>query len=219
MKKGLKALLLVMCAFVLVVATVFTTLAFLETRTQNILNTFSIGSVQIELKEAEVDMYGKLADENNINYVTKGQEYKIVPGQEYVKDAQLTVKAGSEKSFVYVEVKNTLPNNLLTTAPAIAEGWNVLKNGDTTVPNVWYKEVSANAVASGDLSIPVFATLRDDTKATFKVADEISGITIDKATQNIIITGYAIQQDGFDAYSGWLQVSALAEKTTENEAA
>ena len=59
MKIRTKALLLVMCAVLLVVTTVMATLAFLTSTTKVVKNTFTVGNVVITLDEAPVDANGK----------------------------------------------------------------------------------------------------------------------------------------------------------------
>ena len=82
------------------------TLAYLTDR-DSVANTFTVGNVNITLDEADVDEDGKyiynldgtLADR------VDGNEYHLIPGQTYVKDPTVTVKAGSEESYVRMEVE------------------------------------------------------------------------------------------------------------------
>ena len=98
MKKGLKALLLVMCAIVLVVATVFTTLAYMTSKTDTITNTFSVGNVTITLDEA---LIGSTSGERT----SDDQQYQITPGGEIAKDPTIHVDANSEASFIYARIR------------------------------------------------------------------------------------------------------------------
>ena len=54
MKTAKKAMLMTLCAIILVVATVFGTMAYL-TSTDEVNNTFTVGNVKITLDEAKVD--------------------------------------------------------------------------------------------------------------------------------------------------------------------
>ena len=60
MKTRNKALVLTLCAVLLVVATVMGTLAYLTAETGPVTNTFTVGKVDIELKETKTpDADGK----------------------------------------------------------------------------------------------------------------------------------------------------------------
>ena len=106
MKKSVKALLLVMCAIVLVCATVFTTLAFLQDSTRTITNTFTVGKVVITLDEAKVDEYGvPVSPAERV----KTNEYKLIPGKTYTKDPIIHVDDESEKCWLFVKIENGIP--------------------------------------------------------------------------------------------------------------
>lgn len=116
MKTKTKALLLAASAILLVVATVLTTMAFL-TDTDEVVNTFTVGNVQITLDEADVDEMGtpldkegkaveKLADAERV----KANTYKLLPGHTYTKDPTVTVLANSENCYVRILV--TLPKTV-----------------------------------------------------------------------------------------------------------
>ncbi len=119
MKTRSKALLLSLCAILLVASTVFGTLAYL-TDTENVVNTFTVGHVYITLDEAKVNDMGDPLDENG-NKVTDREKaerltgvekdatgtngYHLLPGHTYTKDPTLTVLAGSEEAYVRLLVK------------------------------------------------------------------------------------------------------------------
>lgn len=98
MKSMKKAVLLVICAFALVTAAVFGTLAYLTDQTE-VVNTFTVGKVDITLDEADVDPDGTPIE--GADRVTEN-EYHLIPGKSYVKDPTVTVKAGSEESYVRI---------------------------------------------------------------------------------------------------------------------
>ena len=97
MKTTKKALLLTLCAVLLVVSTVFVTMAYLTSTTDVVKNTFTFGKVAISLDEAKVDLYG--VPEEGAARVTKN-DYKLIPGHTYTKDPTVTVKADSEESYI-----------------------------------------------------------------------------------------------------------------------
>ena len=101
MKANKKALALVLCAVMLVAASVFGTLAYL-TDTDAVTNTFTVGKVDIKLDEAKVDIYGEEIE--NADRVT-ANKYHLIPGHEYTKDPMVTVLPGSEESYVRMMVE------------------------------------------------------------------------------------------------------------------
>ena len=119
MKTKTKALLLALCAILLVVASVFGTMAFL-TDTQTVENTFTVGQVHIKLDEAKVNAEGKplntsgavvddLANAARVSTAKgvatpAGNAYHLLPGQEYTKDPTVTVVGGSEDAYVRIIV-------------------------------------------------------------------------------------------------------------------
>lgn len=103
MKTKSKALLLALCAVLLVAASVLGTLAYLTSRDQ-VTNTFTVGKVALDLWEHEIDANGKATEETT----DKGNEYvDIMPGHTYSKDPTVTVKADSEASYVRLMVTVT----------------------------------------------------------------------------------------------------------------
>lgn len=100
MKTKSKALLLTLCAVLLVAASVLGTMAYL-TSTAKVENTFTIGKVEIKLDEAKVTADGIPVE--GAARVTENS-YKLMPGTTYTKDPTVTVKAGSEESYVRMKV-------------------------------------------------------------------------------------------------------------------
>ena len=142
MKTAKKAMLMTLCAIILVVATVFGTMAYL-TSTDEVTNTFTVGKVAIKLDEAEVDENGAAVSGARV----KANEYKLLPGHTYTKDPTVTVVDGSEASYVRMKVtfNNASKIIALCTDPEYADG------GSTGVENAYplirmVKFVGANAV-------------------------------------------------------------------------
>ena len=95
MKTKSKALLLTLCAVLLVAASVLGTMAYL-TSSDNATNTFTVGKVEIKLDETDVT--------NPTGSRVQANSYKLMPGTTYTKDPTVTVKAGSEESYVRMKV-------------------------------------------------------------------------------------------------------------------
>lgn len=100
MKTRRNALLLSFCAVLLVVASVFGTVAYMTSKDQ-VKNTFTVGKVAINLDEAKVTEDGKLVEGADR---VKENSYKLLPGLTYTKDPMVTVLDGSEASYVRMKV-------------------------------------------------------------------------------------------------------------------
>lgn len=100
MKKTSKALLLTLCAVLLVAASVMGTMAYL-TDTDKVENTFTVGKVDIKLDEAKVNTDGTSVEGAAR---VQGNEYHLLPGHTYTKDPTVTVLQGSEESYVRLKV-------------------------------------------------------------------------------------------------------------------
>lgn len=113
MKTKHKALLLSVCAILLVVASVFGTLAYLTDK-ETVTNTFTVGKVGLKLDEAKVNQMGESDGETRWQPTDsdEAQEYHLLPGHTYVKDPTVTVDAGSEKAYIRMMVTVTFKEAL-----------------------------------------------------------------------------------------------------------
>ena len=210
MKTRSKALLLTLCAVVLVIATVFGTMAYL-TSTDEVKNTFTVGSVAIKLDEAKANTDGSLVA--NADRV-KANSYKLLPGHTYNKDPMVTVLKGSEPSYVKMTVTFSKANELdAIFAPdganltSIFNGYNATNwigkgntkdaAANTRTYEFWYKET----VDAPDADVALDA-LFDSITVPGEITNEqlatIEGMTI-------TVNAYAIQADGFaNAEAAWV---------------
>ena len=149
MKTKSKALLLTLCAVLLVAASVLGTMAYL-TSTDTVTNTFTVGKVEIKLDEAKVNADGIPVE--GAARVT-ANSYKLMPGNTYTKDPTVTVKAGSEESYVRMKVtfNNATEIIALCTDPEFADEVTGVENAFPLIRMV--KFVKANA-AKWDGIIP-----------------------------------------------------------------
>lgn len=142
MKKTSKALLLTICAVLLVAASVMGTVAYL-TSTDKVQNTFTVGKVAIKLDEAKVGTDGTPVEGADR---VKENGYKLLPGHAYTKDPTVTVLKDSVESYVRMKVtfNNAAEIIAMCTDPEFAE------DGPTGVENAFplirmVKFVEANA--------------------------------------------------------------------------
>ena len=154
-KTKTKALLMSLCAVLLVAASVLGTMSYL-TDSKDVKNTFTVCNVAIKLDEAKVDENGTQVvdkDGNPVARVTEN-EYKLLPGHTYTKDPTVTVLAPSVESYVRMKVTFNKASQIIAmcTDPEFAE------DGPTGVENAFplirmVKFVEANA-AKWDGIIP-----------------------------------------------------------------
>ncbi len=141
MKTKSKALLLTLCAVLLVAASVMGTMAYL-TSTDTVENTFTVGNVKITLDEAKVNTDGiPAAPAERV----KANEYKLLPGHTYTKDPTVTVKAGSESSYVRMKVtfNNAAQIIAMCTDPEFADEITGVENAFPLIRMVNFVEANA----------------------------------------------------------------------------
>ena len=141
MKTKSKALLLTLCAVLLIAASVLGTMAYL-TSSAEVKNTFTVGKVEIKLDEAKVTADGipvEGADRVQAN------SYKLMPGTTYTKDPTVTVKAGSEESYVRMKVtfNNAKAIIALCTDPEFADEVTGTENAFPLIRMVKFVETNA----------------------------------------------------------------------------
>lgn len=185
MKTARKALLIALCAVLLVAASVMGTLAYLTSTTEVVTNTFSVGKVVITLDEAPVDAEGKETAGTRVT----ANKYHLIPGSSYDKDPTVHVDADSEDAWLFVKVENGI--SAIETGTTIAQqmagkGWTLVE-GQTNV--YAYKEI---VKASGDYVV----------FENFQISGETDVASYTDAS--IKITAYAIQAENFDtAAQAW----------------
>lgn len=176
MKKKLTTVL----AIVLVVAlSVAGTYAYLTDKTGPVVNTFTVGNVDIDLTE------------------TTGNSYKMVPGTPIHKDPKVTVEAKSEACWLFVKVEKSANFDDFLTCN-MAEGWTALEGVD----GVFYRQVEAGA-ADQDFAVLANDTVTVKPDVTKAMMD---GLT-DATRPTLTFTAYACQTAGIDtAAQAWDEV-------------
>lgn len=206
MRTKMKALVLSLCAVLLVVTTVFVTMAYLTSQ-DSVTNTFTVGKISLTLDEKDTD---NSETDTTTESRDKANEYHLLPSNTYEKDPTVHVAANSEDCYVYVKVTNGIAGVEAATKTydegeyksisdqITALGWTQLVV-DTAVTGVYYKTVSQRDTVQ---DLVVFNE--------FKIAEEISSetladyVTDTDATKIIEVTAYAVQQAGFtDAADAW----------------
>ena len=212
MKTKSKALLLTLCAVLLVTASVLGTMAFL-TSTASVKNTFTVGSVKITLDEAKVTPDGKPVE--GAARVAENS-YKLMPGHTYTKDPTIHVDDASEDCFIRAKVTLTNAKEWIAIATKYADNKveNIIKGTDDniwwvsqpavdeTANTVTYTFVYKNESHTDELGKRIWTSTDSKDLVLF---DEIAipgGLTNDElaavGSSKITVVAEAIQADGFE---------------------
>ncbi len=173
-----RTIVLILAVVLVFGAAVGGTLALLIDTTETVTNTFTVGSVDIDLDE------------------TTGAEYKMIPGVDISKDPKVTVMAVSEECWVFVKIEEA--NNLDTFIDyTVATGWSELAGQE----GVYWRKVSDTAENQ------TFSVLADD-KVTVKdvTADQLNGLG--QNLPKLSFTAYAVQAEGIaNETLAWAEVN------------
>ena len=193
MKTRSKALLLALCAVLLVAVSVLGTMAYLTSKTQVITNTFTVGDINIELTETKPE----------------SRSAKIIPGVDIEKDPKVTVKANSEACWLFVEVKEEGTFVATKVTYSIADGW--MKGDGTKIPaNVYYRSVDA---VTTDTDFYVLKGNEAHKNGVVIVSDtltkaDVNNINAGANQPKLTFTAYAVQKEGIDtAAAAWEKVN------------
>lgn len=171
------------------------TLAWLLHESNVVTNTFTYGTITIELTESNK------TNKTGIAYTN------VVPGDELDKDPVVTVKKGSEKCFVYVLITNQLGS---AATYNITGDWIKIGEKDNTVLYRYTGKPVDASETEKDLAVFTKLTFSDD--LTVKDVAELKDKTV-------VIKAYAHQSDNTtidvadDAAIGWAE---LTKVTTNN---
>lgn len=212
MKTKSKALLLTLCAVLLVTASVLGTMAFL-TSTASVENTFTVGSVKITLDEAEVTTDGKPVE--GVARVAENS-YKLMPGHTYTKDPTIHVDAASEDCFIRAKVTLTNAKEWIAIATKYADNKveNIIKGTDDniwwvsqpavdeTANTVTYTFVYKNESHTDELGKRIWTSTDSKDLVLFNEIAIPGGLTNDElkgvGSSKITVVAEAIQADGFE---------------------
>lgn len=197
MKKKLGILI---CAVLLVVASVGATLAWLSDKTQEVTNTFTVGDINILLNE------NGATDTNNDGKVDSNSSFEIIPGTNLDKEPKVTVKENSEACWLFVTVtEENWPQDKETDGTlkvkyeviTDSNGWTLLSTSgeDGNKTYVYYREVAATAED---------AVIFDILKAGANEKEIIVSSTLTKTELNAMTTpkltfkAYAVQKENIN---------------------
>ena len=182
MKTVRKTLVLAACAMLLVCATVVGTLAWLTDKTDPVVNTFTVGNINIDLAETT-------------------KTYKMVPGNTIEKDPTATVKVGSEDCYQFVKLEESDNFDSFMTY-TVADGWTQLQGVD----GVYYRKVTNS---TEDQSFGVLAG--DQVQVKDNVTKAMMDGLNEGTYPTLTVTAYASQlkngETEFTAVEAWNNVA------------
>lgn len=206
-KHNNKKVIATILAVVLVMGSIIGgTMAWLIDETDEVVNTFTYGDVNIDLDETDTELDNDDDDSTN--------EYEMMPGQDIEKDPKVTVKAGSEACWLFVKLEKSENFDEFLTY-TIGEGWTQLldENGEE-VEGVYYR-YQAEIAADGEDA--VYSVLEGDKvhvleTVTKEQLNELDPDGEDANYPTLTVTAYAVQYVGFEA-----EVSEGAEEATTEQ--
>lgn len=176
-----KKIVLLVVAFVLTIAaSVGVTLAWLTAKPGDVTNTFAPSTIKIELTETKG------------TEISNGREFLMVPGHTIDKDPTVTVKAGSQKCYVFVKVDESANlGDYISFAidgnPASdGETWHV----DNPVENVMYRVCDS---ADVDQSFPILSGNKVTVNQDVTESDMELLETFEENCPKLTFTAYAVQ--------------------------
>ena len=176
------------------------TIAYLMTKTDPVVNTFTTGDVEITLKESPI-VY---ADDGKVSYSEPASNvsnaYKLIPGTAYKKDPVVAVTKGSEDCYLFVKIEEDEVNETYLTYELKLDGWTKVDGEE----NVWYREVKKTADTDGR----TFNLLKDD-KITINTDVTKSNMT-EAAGAKLTFTAYAVQSANLSVAEAWAQAKTLS---------
>ena len=193
MRKAKTIAISALCACALVAGSVAATVAYL-TSEDDVVNTFTVGTLEISLDEADID-------DSSEGDRDKANEYKLIPGQTYAKDPTVHFPATNEAAYLFVKVEN----GIAAIEAEAGDGYEkvatqIVGNGWIPLEGDVYYRIAVDADALQD-----FQVFKE-----FKIAGAVDNATLaGYATQGnaesvINVTAYAIQESGFDtAAAAW----------------
>lgn len=162
-RNTLKPMLIAMAVVLLLGCVTGGTLAWLTATTDEVTNTFTVGDINITLDETTSD-------------------YKMIPGYTITKDPKVTVKANSEKCYLFVKVtKSTNFDNYMTYE--MASGWTAV-DGTT---GVYYRVVEPST------SEQKFSVLKDDQVSVLGTVTKAAMETANASKPTLTFQAAAVQ--------------------------
>lgn len=167
-RPGMKPLTILLALTLLLGCAIGGVIAWLTAETGEVTNTFTIGDINIQLKEHKLLENGELDEKDE---VTENAGYQFVPGDTLPKDPFVRVTADSESCYVFIKITE-INNNLAALNGkvinwAVRDGWTEYKPKATGFGTVsyYYRVVEQPGAGEAALEDQVFYILTGGDKA------------------------------------------------------
>lgn len=171
---SVKAMVLVLAVVMLLGCAVGGTIAWLTAKSADVVNTFTVGNIAINLTEtADLDL-------------------KMIPGWTITKDPKATVVAGSEDCYLFVKVAKSENFDTYMTYE-IADGWTELTEAAGTGYKVYYRVFDSTNEDCPNVKGTAYSVLKNNQVSVLSTVDMA---TMNQAQNNkptLTVTAYAIQ--------------------------
>lgn len=156
------------------------TVAWLVSKSETSVSTFTLGDINIKLTEAK----------------SESQSLKIIPGVEIRRSLKVTVEPNSEACWLFVKVEGTnWPAKVSYSVAGGTNDWKALDN----YPGVYYREVSPTDEAGVAYDVNCVVTVSKEL-----TKEEVNSIAAAGTQPQLSFTAYAVQRDGIDdAAKAW----------------
>ena len=154
--KVLKPLLLSAAAIMLVVATMFATMAYLVSSAA-VSNVFTVGNVSLLMYETKVNPDGSVAQpvSEGAMKTADTNSYHLQPAVTYKKDPTVYVAADSDESYLFIRLRNDLKSIEKQDGKTIVEqlreyGWLEIERADNNVDAIFVYVGAAQKDSQGN---------------------------------------------------------------------
>ena len=175
---SVRLLVMILALTLIVGGIVGGSVAWLTAQTAPVVNTFTVGDINITLAETTT-------------------AFKMVPGNPIAKDPKVTVLANSEACWLFVKVEKSANFDSFMTY-SMAEGWTALSGED----GVYYREVAATGTTGTSFGVLASDQVTVKNTVTKEMMNAITNGTAPAPT--LTFTAYAVQKDNIaDAATAW----------------
>lgn len=172
MKKRISWLIILI--MLILTASVGVTLAWIVASSRPVVNTFTVGNIELVLTE------------------NTGKSYKMIPAVNIKKDPTVTVKAGSDSCWLFVKAEKSTEFDSYMTYE-MADGWLPVEGED----NVYFRQVE------GSFEDQIFAVLKEN-RITVKETITEEELDAVQANPTLTFSAYAIQAEGiYTVQTAW----------------
>lgn len=214
---GVKPLALLLALALLLGGVMGGTLAWLTDKSATVVNTFTVGDINIELKEHDLttDEEGNyVLDENK--EVISNEDYLFVPGDTLPKDPFVRVKAGSEDCYVFIKVQEINNSRMDLNGKiinwAVSDGWTEYAANPASVGTTYYY----CTVEKSESDAQILNILKDNQVTVNELVTKTMTEGINNAKPTLKFSAAAVQSAHIVAEAGKTAVDVAFEQIQWN---